>query len=158
MAPPAAASRQVFGQTMHKKKGRGGGGSNYQRQFGGKSTGNPSTVYRSGGGDGDGTEDGAAEKAAKLAEFRAKKLETAKQVETSFGLERFALEDNNNQQRASRRGWLYNLVPTTVRVASHVSVCFLFVSYQLTFLFLAIVSLRFVFCIPSHFITLHFAL
>jgi hypothetical protein len=102
MAPP---SRQVFGQTMHKKKG--GGRSNYQRQFGGSSKQNPSTVYRSGDGD------DAADKASKAAEFRRKKLETAKQVEISFGLERFVLEDN--QQKASRRGWLYNLIPTSVR-------------------------------------------
>lgn len=111
MAPP---SRPVFGQTVQKKKGGGGGRSSYQRQLGGRGGGNSSkstnssnTVYQSG------DKDEAAEKAAQVAEFRRKKLETAKQVETSFGLERFVLEEN--QQKATRRGWLYNLIPTAVR-------------------------------------------
>jgi len=107
MAPPA---RQVFGQTMHKKKK---GRSNYQRQFGGGGghKSNPATVYRSGGGDDDAQQQSKSEKAA---EYRRQKIETAKQVEAHFGIERFVLADN--QQVAERRGWLYNLVPTTVRL------------------------------------------
>jgi len=106
MAP--APPQKVFGQTMHKKKKGGGGGrSNYQRQFGGSHKSNPSTVYRSGGDDA-----AAASKKDSAAEFRRQKIAAAKQVEAAFGIERFVLQDN--QQSAERRGWLYNLVPTTV--------------------------------------------
>lgn len=127
MAPPAggggggsgAPRQQVFGQTMHrKKKGRGAGRSNYQRQFGGGGGGgktsyqsNPATVYRSG--DGNIQQGDNKTKSESAAEHRRQKLETAKQVEAEFGVQKFVLADH--QQTAERRGWLYNLVPTTVR-------------------------------------------
>ena len=115
MAPPGSSLRQVFGQTMYQKKKGGGGKSHYQRQFGGSGgnlKSNPSTVYRSG--DTNNNNDSSDRtKSDSAAEYRRQKLETAKQVEADFGIERFVLLDN--QQSAERRGWLYNLVPTTVR-------------------------------------------
>ena len=129
MAPPlTGAPRQVFGQTMHsKRKGGGGGGrSNYQRQFGGGRgrgrgggrglSSNPATVYRSGENNNNQLDSSDKTKSESAAEYRRQKLETSKQVETDFGIERFVLLDH--QQTAERRGWLYNLVPTTVRIVS----------------------------------------
>ena len=113
MAPPPP--RQVFGQTMRKKKrqqggGGGGGRSNYQRQFGGSHKSNPSTVYRSAVDD---SQQHKSQSESTAAEYRRQKTETAKQVEADFGIERFILH-NDNQQSSERRGWLYNVVPTTV--------------------------------------------
>ena len=113
---------------MHsKRKGGGGGGSsNYQRQFGGGRgrgrgggrglSSNPATVYRSGENNNNQLDSSDKTKSESAAEYRRQKLETSKQVETDFGIERFVLLDH--QQTAERRGWLYNLVPTTVRIVS----------------------------------------
>ena len=97
---------------MYQKK-KGGGKSNYQRQFGGGggNRGDNSNNYDSS----DRTKNDSA------AEYRRQKIETAKQVETDFGIERFVLLDN--QQSAERRGWLYNLVPTTVSGHKCTSFC-----------------------------------
>ena len=86
---------KVFGQTMRK-----GGRSNYQRQFGGG--GGSSSVYRTA-------------KNNENEEERRQKLERSKQIEASFGIG--TLDENE-----TRRGWLYNVVPTTVR-----SSCFCFI-------------------------------
>lgn len=95
--------RQVFGQTMHRKNAKYGSknSSNYQRQFGGtkgatdvSSKGNdPQLVFN---------------------DYRARKEEMMHQVESSFGLQRFVYEENQSSGEISKRGWLYNMIQTTV--------------------------------------------
>ena len=98
-------SRQVFGQTMRKKSSSS---SRYQRQFG-----NSATVYRAA------TEQSEAErKAAMIAERRRKKQIASKEVEKAFRMETFGLigAPIDNEMSGSRRGWLYNVLPTTVSI------------------------------------------
>ena len=103
MAP--GGSRQVFGQTMRKKNSSS---SRYQRQFG-----NNSTVYRAA------KEESESERqAAFLAERKRLKQVASLQVEKDFGMEVFGLDDSmavDEGPGASRRGWLYNVLPATVR-------------------------------------------
>jgi hypothetical protein len=94
----APGSRQVFGQTMKKK-------SKYQRQ-----TGNTQTVYRSGAED----ETEKERKAAQTKEFRRKKQIACDEVEKAFAIDRFCI--TGDESESSRRGWLYNVLPTTVSI------------------------------------------
>jgi hypothetical protein len=130
MAPPNSnngGSSKVFGQAM--KKSKRSSGSNYQRQFGGKGNNknkkNNDTVYRSA----DATSDSNANndsKAAELAQWRRMKQAKGEALDKAFGTERFAplnqtttivtkAASKEPEQEQSRRGWLYNILPTTVR-------------------------------------------
>jgi hypothetical protein len=116
MAPP---SRPVFGQTIQKRKG---GKSNYQRQFGGG--GKTATVYRSGD-DSTATE---ASKAAARAEYRCAKQARGEALDKWFGMEWFALDTTmahtNSDQKLQRRGWLFNMLPTTVSQLRYSRQCY----------------------------------
>lgn len=106
MAPPKG-SRRVFGQAMGKSK-RGGGGSSYQRQFGGGSKAKIAP------GDSKSTEEANAILAAK----RRIRQEKAEQIDEKFGYETFAFQNTNgaeSREVRERRGWLFNMLPTTVR-------------------------------------------
>lgn len=93
--PGFQQQRKVFGQSMQKK-------SSYQRQFGGSST-----SFQSG------DTDDAAAKAALAAERRKRKQVAAEKVEKAFGIDRFV---SDKEKTKPRRGWLYNVLPTTVRI------------------------------------------
>jgi hypothetical protein len=118
MAPP---SRQVFGQTMKKK-----GGSNYRRQFGG-STGAQS--YSSSQKTSD--NNNKSSDTFNRTEYRRIKEAKGQAVDAKFGIERFGHDVNNNSDTndfrindtndstnnttiRQKRGWLYNVLPTTV--------------------------------------------
>lgn len=92
--PGFQQQRKVFGQSMQKK-------TSYQRQFGGN------TSFRSG------DTDDAAAKAALAAERRKRKQVAAEKVEKAFGIDRFV---SDKEKTKPRRGWLYNVLPTTVRI------------------------------------------
>jgi hypothetical protein len=113
MAP--GGGNQVFGQTMKKKASKSSAGSRYQKQFGngnkGGSKSNPSTVYRSASNNNDDGSDPAAAR-------RRFKQQQGQEIDKRFGYEKFALSANNNiagSQSTSRRGWLFQMLPTTVR-------------------------------------------
>jgi hypothetical protein len=88
---------------MAKKHGAGGGGggrSTYQRQMGkghSQSTSSPSAATLA---------------ALQQQQQRARRLEATRQAEAAFGLDRIVVVP---EHQTTRRGWLYNLVPTTVR-------------------------------------------
>jgi hypothetical protein len=133
MAPPNnGGSSKVFGQAMKKSSSKrsgngGGGGSNYQRQFGGKGDKNnqgkknTDTVNRSANDD-----DSTDNKAAELAQWRRIKQAKGEALDKAFGTERFAPSNHQTstiimnekttekEPMKSRRGWLYNILPTTV--------------------------------------------
>jgi hypothetical protein len=118
MAPP---SRQVFGQTMKK----GSAGSNYRRQIGGKTNFNSSSQVSS---------DKNQNDTFNRAEYRRIKEAKGQIVDRKFGIERFTHDSNNSNTNTKRnqgsnsdtnddtssnmirqkRGWLYNVLPTTV--------------------------------------------
>ena len=106
--------RQVFGQTMHRKDGKYGSknASKYQRQFGG--TKGSFSVHRNG----ESADASSVEKDQQLLynQIRIRKNEIMHQVESTFGLQRFVYEEN--QSDTSKRGWLYNMIQTTVRIFS----------------------------------------
>jgi hypothetical protein len=81
----------------------------YQRQFGSgvgrggsssSSSSNPTTQNQSG-----------------VAEQRRIRTEMIQSIEEKFGIEQFVASssEDHHSQRRQRRGWLYNLCPTTVR-------------------------------------------
>jgi len=78
---------------MKKKKG-----SRYQRQMG-------ATVYRSADND---------NKSLLAAQKRRQKQALGEALDEQFGMERFALT-SSYQEEKRRRGWLYNMLVTTVR-------------------------------------------
>jgi hypothetical protein len=97
-----APGNQVFGQTMKKSNKN----SRYQRQFGNGNKGKSksATVYKSASAD-----DPAAAR-------RRYKQEQGQQIDRKFGYEKFSLTNNAQQQgELSRRGWLFQMLPTTVR-------------------------------------------
>jgi hypothetical protein len=104
----------VFGQTMHRKNNKYGSKntSNYQRLFGGAR--GSMSIHR------DATEASSKgnEKQLLFNEIRARKDEMMHQVEASFGLQRFVYEENQSSSVLSKRGWLYNMIQTTVRIIS----------------------------------------
>ena len=98
----------VFGQTMRKKKH--GGRSNYQRQFQG---GSYKTIYRSA--------DNETENADLLAaQKRRQRQKLGEQIDGQLGVLRFTPKSHEGEipdesGLLRRRGWLYNILPTTVR-------------------------------------------
>lgn len=110
MAPPSRGP--VFGQAMQKRKG--GGKSNYQRQFGGGGA----TTYRQAP---KGTDYEAAAAESK-ADYRRRKQAQGDLVDESFGVEKFSFQNvkSIDPKDLQRRGWLYNVLPTTVRIIANV--------------------------------------
>lgn len=102
----ASGGGRVFGQAMKKKSsGRfNRGGSNYQRQFG-----NSKTVYRN--------PDAKTDQESR-AERRRRKQAAGEVLDEVFGIERFAVSTQRSSARSDRdrrrRGWLYNILATTV--------------------------------------------
>jgi hypothetical protein len=118
--------RHAFGQTMYRKKNgyesRNTNTSNYQLQFGGNKSKN--TVYRPG--DSSTAEDLIDDRTTTASnrdgyqerlknQYRARKNEMTQQVELSFGLQQFVYEENQSNVTTTKRGWLYNMIQTTVR-------------------------------------------
>lgn len=103
----------VFGQTLRKKPSRYqqqmglGGGGTYR---GRTNHGNSSSVEVS--------QQQIDQHAALVAERRRQKQQISEQVEKTFGVEIFA---SDNEKESSRRGWLYNVAPTTVAVSTESS-------------------------------------
>lgn len=118
MPPPP---RKVFGQTVQKStQGRGGGGpTRYQRQFGRGNQGSSNSGRRVGNAGADGgtaasTFSSSSAEAAVAARLRGENLDE------SFGIDRFCLtnvssSERNGPENPKRRGWLYNVLSTTVR-------------------------------------------
>jgi hypothetical protein len=108
MAPPNRGP--VFGQAMQKRKvGASNNRSNYQRQFGGG--GSSSTSYRQP------PKSSAAEDAATTkADYRRRKQAQGEVVDESFGVEKFSYQNvkSTEPEDLRRRGWLYNVLATTV--------------------------------------------
>jgi hypothetical protein len=118
--------RHAFGQTMYRKKNgygsRNTNTSNYQHQFGGNKSKN--TAYRPG--DSSTAEDSNDDRMTTASnrdgyqerlknQYRARKNEMTQQVELSFGLQQFMYEENQSNVTTTKRGWLYNMIQTTVR-------------------------------------------
>ena len=103
--------RKVFGQTMHRKPGR----SNYQRQFGG---GGGRTSFKNTSYDESRNEESEA---AKQAARRRVRQEQGEAIDANFGYNRLEDKtlltgnDKNQQDVVERRGWLFHMLPTTVR-------------------------------------------
>ena len=84
----------------------GGGRSSYQRQFGGGNRGTRIPEAND--------TNNAAEQAALMRKIRQQKGE---QIDKQFGYEEFEFRnsnDGNNDEIMDRRGWLFNMLPTTV--------------------------------------------
>jgi hypothetical protein len=112
MAPPNR--NQVFGQAMQKRKGGGGNNnnrSNYQRQFGGSGK-SSATTYRHA----PQSSSSAGDNAETKAEWRRRKQAIGEVVDESFGVEKFSFQNvkSTEPEDLRRRGWLYNVLPTTV--------------------------------------------
>lgn len=102
---PGGGGNQVFGQTMKKKSTSS---SRYQKQAGNNFKSNK-TVYKSAAD----TDDSADPAAAR----RRFKQQQGQEIDKLFGYEKFALSNNNNELKsASRRGWLFQMLATTVRI------------------------------------------
>lgn len=99
--PPPRGSRRVFGQAMGKSKSSK---SRYQQQFGGGSKAPaPSNT--------------SSDDAALVAARRQARQQKVEQIDTQFGFETFAFQNSNDgesRQSRERRGWLFNVLPTTV--------------------------------------------
>ena len=109
MAPPSG-SRRVFGQSMGKSKKRS---TNYQRQFGGGGGKNQHSLIAS--------SSSSASNEETLAAKRRIRQQKAERIDEKFGYETFAFENTNgtdSQQIREKRGWLFNILPTTVRTCS----------------------------------------
>ena len=106
MAPGGkGGGNQVFGQTMKKKSAPT---SRYQKQAGNNYQ-SKQTVYKSAAD----TDDSATDPAVARRRF---KQQQGKEIDKLFGYEKFALSNNNNEPNsASRRGWLFQMLATTVR-------------------------------------------
>jgi hypothetical protein len=107
MAPGGkGGGNQVFGQTMKKKSA--GPTSRYQKQAGNNYQ-SKQTVYKSAAD----TDDSATDPALARRRF---KQQQGKEIDKLFGYEKFELSNNNNEPNsASRRGWLFQMLATTVR-------------------------------------------
>ena len=103
--------RKVFGQTMHRKGGR----TNYQRQFGGGG-GRAKSIYIN---DSRNEESEAARQAAR----RRLRQEQGEAIDAKFGYHRLedkamlagGSDNKNDEVIVERRGWLFHMLPTTVR-------------------------------------------
>ena len=94
---------------MGKSK-RGGGSSSYQRQFGGGSKAKTAAS--------DSNSKSTEDMNAILAAKRRIRQEKAEQIDEKFGYETFAFQNTNGSESREvreRRGWLFNMLPTTVR-------------------------------------------
>jgi hypothetical protein len=101
--------KKVFGQAMEGKRGGGGGGgSRYQRQMG------------QGGGRQAGSSQASEEElmAQRRAERKRRKQVEGEELDARFGYERFdhrnrtAGGGNDTKGAESRRGWIFNMLPT----------------------------------------------
>jgi hypothetical protein len=104
--PPPSGSRRVFGQSMGRSSN---GKSSYQRQFGGGKQGPSSNATAK--------DDGGALLAAK----RRLRQQKAEQIDRKFGYETFEFHNTNDSdsgESRQKRGWLFNVLPTSV---SHLS-------------------------------------
>ena len=118
---------KIFGQTMHRKQGGGGGttGSSYQRQFGGGSSYRNNNHHRQYGSDYDDDDDRAMiqqqQQQQQHQQYRQRKQEMTLQLEQDFRIPTFSFDEHHQGSSSSkssskRRGWLYNMIPTTVRL------------------------------------------
>lgn len=129
----APGGGKVFGQTL--SKGRGGA-SRYQCQFGG---GRKNTVYRLAA-DADDKDNDAQQAARLAAEKRRQRQAMGQELDHKLGFERFALtgsheheqeaavaaasshahqadgkmDEHHHGDNMERRGWLFQMLPTTV--------------------------------------------
>jgi hypothetical protein len=106
--PPPRGSRRVFGQAMGKPKSKASANTRYQRQFGGGGGGHSKIASSSADDDTN----------ALLAAKRRIRQQKAEQIDEKFGYETFAFQNSNgseSRERRDRRGWLFNMLPTTVR-------------------------------------------
>lgn len=129
MAPgggQGGASRQVFGQTMRKKSSSSSANRNsqYQRQFGGGGR-------RKGTGIGPNYSSSAPDDFDAAAKRRQRQI-VGEEIDARFGMERFTARNqhshnsshhstrshvtHNSNVEQSRRGWLFNILPTSVSV------------------------------------------
>jgi hypothetical protein len=79
--------------------------SRYQQQFGGGSKAPASSTTSS-------------DDAALLAARRQARQQKGEQIDAQFGFETFAFQNSNvdeSRESRERRGWLFNMLPTTVR-------------------------------------------
>ena len=103
-----APRKQVFGQTIQKGNANK---QNYRRQFGGQ-------VYRPTGNETTPTKSNDASKA----DYRRMKQARGEAFDKRFGMEKFALDGDDyrtadhdkKHQPKEKRGWLFNVLPTTV--------------------------------------------
>ena len=108
--------RKVFGQTMHRKGGR----TNYQRQFGGGG-GRSKSLYNN---DSRNEDSEAARQAAR----RRLRQEQGEAIDAKFGYHRLedkamltgGSDNNNDESVVERRGWLFHMLPTTVRTCTRI--------------------------------------
>ena len=122
---------KIFGQTMHRKQGGGGGTSSYQRQFGGGGGGGSSSSYRNNhhhrqygsnfDNDGDDRAMIQQQQQQQQQQYRQRKQEMTLQLEQDFRIPTFSFDEHHQGSSSSkssskRRGWLYNMIPTTVRL------------------------------------------
>ena len=103
---------KVFGQSMKKK---GGGRSNYQRQLGGNNNSNSNSNSNSN------DKDDASSEEAKRAARRRLRQEQGEAIDAKFGYHR--LEDGQQDGEViEKRGWIFHMLPTTVRQMCRVTV------------------------------------
>lgn len=115
--PPPSGSRRVFGQSM------GGKRSSYQRQFGGGGNKKHTQIADSAKG---GNE--KVDMAALAAVQRRIHQQKSEQIDKVFGYEQFEFRNTNDANNESsetreRRGWLFNMAPTTVSLLQSSCVC-----------------------------------
>lgn len=117
-----APGKQVFGQTIQKRSNNGG--NNYRRQFGG-------STYRGGAGSDAATAKTSTATANEKAEYRRMRQAKGEALDVRFGMDRFSLDSHHESPAKStsahhkvahdakrtreRRGWLFNILTTTVR-------------------------------------------
>ena len=116
--PPPRGSRRVFGQAMGKPKGRSG--SNYQRQFGGGGSSHSkiAPASDSNNNNNNNNQKSTEDVNAILAAKRRIRQQKAEAIDEKFGYETFAFQNTNGSESRDvreRRGWLFNMIPTTVR-------------------------------------------
>lgn len=98
--PPPRGSRRVFGQAMGKPKNSS---TRYQQQFGGGIKAK--------------TPNDSDDSNALLAAKRRAHQQKAEEIDAKFGYETFAFQNSNDsasREVLERRGWLFNMLPTTV--------------------------------------------
>ena len=99
----------VFGQAMNRRKGV----SNYQRQMG--KSGSKQNNYSSSNPTQSQTDD--AKKAAFIQEQKRKRALQSQTLDTKFGYHTFDHQSSIKQSCDTKRGWVFNIVPTTITSA-----------------------------------------